>query len=98
MRMEWWWWSDLLHRPVAVQRGAADRQIAFMHAVVKLTGTLPPCARQAMAAPGMPTVEEVKEAKEEVKKAKKKVAAAEEEVEEAKKTLKQLEGGRRKEE
>ena len=81
-----------MHRPVAVQRGAAHRQIAFVHAVVKLTGTLTPCARQTMAAPGMPTVEEeIKEAKEEVKKAKKKVEAAEEK-------LKQLEEGRSKEE
>ena len=59
-------------------------RIAYLHVVVTLTGTLPPCARQAMEAAGLPSMEEMKEVKKKIKK-------EEEEKEEAKQKIKELE-------
>ena len=75
------------------------RRIAYLHAAVTLTGTIPPSTRQAMAAPAaLRTEEEFEEVKKKVEAAEKDVDEAKKKVEEAKKTLKQLEGGRSKEE
>ena len=54
--------------------------------LMTLTGMLPQCARQAMAAPGALNLEEeIKEVKAEIKDVKKKLKTLEEEIEEAKK-------------
>ena len=61
--------------------------MAYLRVAVTLTGTIPPPARQAMAAPGALSLEE------KIKKVEEKIEKKEEEEEEAKQKLKELEEG-----